>query len=278
MRAVLDSSTLDFLSPRLSPGLELTLPQYVANYELPATTVKPVLMAEFGAPTATHATLAAAAEALQTWQADSCAAGFDGWMLWTWDTVGERTGEPAFWNGQDGSGVLERALAPVVRTDPCAPTNIAFGKPVTASSAAPEGPAANAVDGLVGTLWNSIGVRPAGLRLISERSTTSRCYGSSSPRRPRGVRSTRSTGVQPRAARRGQSCTSSTLSRPTGKSSTSRRQRRGPESATCGFTRCGAVVAGVARDPGLQGAVAFSVARRTLPSFGVSLCLQEVYP
>jgi hypothetical protein len=165
MRAVLDSSTLDFVSPRLSPGLELTLPQYVANYELPATTAKPVLMAEFGAPTATHATLAAAAEALQTWQADSCAAGFDGWMLWTWDTVGQRTGEPAFWNGQDGNGVLERALAPTVRTDPCAPTNIAFGKPVASSSAAPEGPAANAVDGLVGTLWNSIGVPPGWIEI-----------------------------------------------------------------------------------------------------------------
>lgn len=165
MRAVLDSSALDFVSPRVVPGLELTLPQYVANYELPATTAKPVLMAEFGAPTATHATLAVAAEALQTWQADSCAAGFDGWMLWTWDTLGERTGEPAIWNALAGGGMLERGLAPAVRTDPCAPTNIAFGKPVTASSAAPEGPAANAVDGLVGTLWNSTGVPPGWIEI-----------------------------------------------------------------------------------------------------------------
>lgn len=161
MRAVLDDSGLDFVSPRVIPGLELTLPQYVANYELPATTAKPVLMAELGAPTASNASAAIAAEALQTWQADSCAAGFDGWLLWTWDTNGERTGEPPMWDGQDEGGLLERALAPTIRTDPCAPTNLALGKPVTASSAAPEGPATHAVDGLVGTHWNSTGP-PAG--------------------------------------------------------------------------------------------------------------------
>ena len=157
MRAVLDDSTVDFVSPRVYPGLELTLPQYVANYELPAGTAKPVLMAEFGAPTAAYGTLPVAAEMLQTWQADSCAAGFDGWLLWTWDTTGERTGEPAVWNAQAGAGLLERGLAPTNRPDPCAPTNIALGKSVTASSATPEGPAAQAVDGSVGTAWTSTG-------------------------------------------------------------------------------------------------------------------------
>jgi hypothetical protein len=157
MRAVLDDSQVDFVSPRVIPGLELTLPQYVANYELPATTAKPVLMAELGAPTASNATAAIAAETLQTWQADSCAAGFDGWLLWTWDTNGERTGEPPMWDGQDAGGLLERALAPTIRPDPCAPTNLALGKSVSASSAALDGPAEQAVDGIVGTLWNSTG-------------------------------------------------------------------------------------------------------------------------
>jgi hypothetical protein len=157
MRAVLDDSTVDFVSPRLHPGLELSLQQYVANYELPADTAKPVLMAEFGAPTASHPTLAAAAGALQTWQADSCAAGFDGWLLSTWDTTGERAGEPAMWNAVAGGGLLARGLAPAIRTDPCAPTNLALGRNVTASSAAYEGPASAAVDGSVGTMWNAAG-------------------------------------------------------------------------------------------------------------------------
>jgi F5/8 type C domain len=157
MRAVLDDSAVDFVSPRVHPGLELTLPQYVANYELPATTKKPVLMAEFGAPTAAHPTLPVAAEALQTWQADSCAAGFDGWLLSTWDTTGQRTGDPAMWNAVSGGGLLGRGLAPTVRTDPCAPTNLALGRSVTASSAAFEGPPSAAVDGSVGTMWNAAG-------------------------------------------------------------------------------------------------------------------------
>ncbi|MBA2360205.1 MAG: hypothetical protein H0V79_04565 [Actinobacteria bacterium] len=53
------------LAQAIYPGLELSLDQYVANYELPATTAKPVLMAEFGAPMASYPTVAAAAEALQ---------------------------------------------------------------------------------------------------------------------------------------------------------------------------------------------------------------------
>ena len=160
MRAVLDDSTLDFVSPRVIPGLELTLPQYVGNYELPVTTAKPVLMGEFGAPTASHTTLGSAVEALQSWQADSCPAGFGGWLLWTWNTSGQRPGEPAIWNGQAGGGLIARGLAPTIRTDPCAPTNIALGKDVSSSSAAPEGPAWQAVDGWTTTMWNSTSLPP----------------------------------------------------------------------------------------------------------------------
>jgi F5/8 type C domain-containing protein len=158
MRAVLDDSALDFVSPRVVPGLELTLPQYVANYELPVTTSKPVLMAEFGAPTAAHATLASAVETLQGWQAESCPAGFDGWVLWTWDTSGERPGEPPIWNGKAGGDLIARGLAPTIRPDPCSPTNIALGKNVASSSAAPEGPPSHAVDGSTSTIWNSTGM------------------------------------------------------------------------------------------------------------------------
>ena len=161
MRYVLDNSTVDFVSPRVYPGLELTLPQYVANYELPAVTAKPVLMAELGAPTATYATLAAAAEALQTWQAQSCGFGFDGWLLWSWDGTGSLSGEPAVWNAQAGSGLLERALAPLLRPDPCASPNVALGKPAVANAAGVGTLPADAVDGVVDTLWNA-GSPPGG--------------------------------------------------------------------------------------------------------------------
>lgn len=161
LRHVLDNSSLDFVSLQASPGLGSSLLQYATAYELPAVTAKPVLMAEFGAPTAGYPMSYAAAEALQTWQYESCPLGFDGWLTWTWDTTGELPGEPAMWNAQAAGGLLERTLAPAIRTDPCSSPNIALGKPTSASSAAVWGPAADAVDGFVDTLWNA-GMPPSG--------------------------------------------------------------------------------------------------------------------
>jgi hypothetical protein len=88
LRHVLDNSAIDFVSAQVHPGLGSTLAQYATSYELPAVTTKPVLMAEAGAPMATYSALYAAAEALQTWQSQSCPLGFHGWLLWTWDTAG----------------------------------------------------------------------------------------------------------------------------------------------------------------------------------------------
>ncbi|HVD26358.1 MAG TPA: discoidin domain-containing protein [Gaiellaceae bacterium] len=157
LRHVLDNGAVDFVSLQAYPGLGLTLADQVAAYELPAVTSKPVLMAEAGAPTAAYPPLYAAAEALQTWQAQSCPAGFDGWLLWTWDSTGQLPGEPAVWNGAAGGGLLQRALAPSLRPNPCSSPNVALGKPTTASSSGVGTPAADAVDGLVGTLWNAGG-------------------------------------------------------------------------------------------------------------------------
>jgi hypothetical protein len=155
LRHVLDNAALDFVSVQAHPGLGSTLAQYMTSYELPAVTGKPVLMGEAGAPTSTYPMLYSAAEALQTWQAQSCPLGFDGWLLWTWDTSGELPGEPAVWNAQAGGGLLERGLAPSIRTDPCSSPNIALGKPAGASSAGSGTPAADAVDGVIDSLWNA---------------------------------------------------------------------------------------------------------------------------
>jgi hypothetical protein len=161
LRHVLDNSAIDLVSTQVHPGLGSTLSQYATAYELPAVTAKPVLMAEFGGPAAAYPLLYAAAEAVQTWQAQSCPLGFDGWLLWTWDTAGELPGEPSVWNAQSGGGLLERALAPTIRTDPCASPNVALGKPAAASSAGTGTPAADAFDGITGTLWNA-GTPPSG--------------------------------------------------------------------------------------------------------------------
>jgi hypothetical protein len=161
LRKGLDDSSLDFVSLQAYPGLGLTLAGVASSYELPAVTRKPVLMAEAGAPTAAYPPLYAAAEALQTWQAQSCPAGFDGWLLWTWDSAGQLPDEPAVWNGAAGGGLLQRALAPTLRPNPCSVPNVALGKPTAASSSGVGTPSGDAVDGLVGTLWNA-GAPPGG--------------------------------------------------------------------------------------------------------------------
>ena len=49
-RPVIDSSTLDFVDVHLHPGVELTFPQYMENYELTTTpAAKPIVLGEFGA-------------------------------------------------------------------------------------------------------------------------------------------------------------------------------------------------------------------------------------
>jgi hypothetical protein len=155
---VLDNSTLDFVSVQAYPGLGMTLPQYVSSYELPAVTAKPVLLAEMGAPTSAYGFLYAAVEGLQAWQAQSCPAGFDGWLLWTWDdATAQLPGEPQVWHGASGGGLIQRALSPNLRTDPCAVPNVALGKPAVATSSLAGTSPSDAVDGLVETLWNADG-------------------------------------------------------------------------------------------------------------------------
>jgi hypothetical protein len=151
---VISSSALDFVDLHAYPGLELTLPQYMQNFGVSGPTRKPLLMGELGAFRDSYVSAKDAASALEAWQADSCAYGIDGWLVWTWDT----DEQPELWNAQSDGGDIAQALAPKRRPDPCGlpsgPRNLALGRPVTASGAALE-PAANAVDGNPGTIWNS---------------------------------------------------------------------------------------------------------------------------
>ena len=48
-------------------------------------------------------------------QIESCRYGFDGWLLWTWDTEDTL----GFWNALSQGSEIEKVLAPVNRPDPC---------------------------------------------------------------------------------------------------------------------------------------------------------------
>jgi Cellulase (glycosyl hydrolase family 5) len=116
---MIHDSALDYVDLHLYPGLELSFQEYTENFELTRVTEKPVMLGEYGAFKPSAPTADQAASTLVEWQRDSCLYGFDGWFLWTWDTTNEAPGEPDLWTAVDEGGVIERALAPAHRPDPC---------------------------------------------------------------------------------------------------------------------------------------------------------------
>jgi hypothetical protein len=113
------STTADFVDLHLYPVVAgLTLPQLVENFGYtPYLNVHPVLMGETGAFVSAYDTAADAAAGLKQWQISSCDYHFNGWLLWTWDT----DEQPELWNGLSAGGGIDKALAPQLRPDPCAP-------------------------------------------------------------------------------------------------------------------------------------------------------------
>jgi hypothetical protein len=160
-KPLVDSTTLDFVDLHLDPGVELTFPQYMENYELTTPAVKPVVLGEVGAFKFAYPTPSDAERILRSVQADSCPYGIDGWLHWSWDTTEFGTGEFPLWEGSALGGLIDLALGPRLRPDPCAAVpgagNIALGKPVTASAEEPGAPAARVVDGLMMNWWSSGG-------------------------------------------------------------------------------------------------------------------------
>jgi hypothetical protein len=115
-RAVIERSTADLVDIHPYPGDEIGLAQLMQNYGIDGPVEKPIVIGEMGASRRTFASNEDAAKALVAWQQQSCAYGIDGWLLWTWDS----TEQPDLWNALSGGGIVERALAPKNRPDPCA--------------------------------------------------------------------------------------------------------------------------------------------------------------
>jgi hypothetical protein len=175
-KAVFDRSSLDFFTIHPYPGSGLVLPHLMQNFGLAGTEEKPIVFGEFGAyaDPPVYASAADAAPALQQWQADSCAYGVDGWILWTWDT-GPQPDGVTLWNALDDGGRLEHALAPNDRPDACAataPRDLAFDRPATASASLQgEGPAL-AVDLGHANAWRSGSAAPQWIELDLGASST----------------------------------------------------------------------------------------------------------
>jgi hypothetical protein len=156
-REVIESSTLDFVDLHGYPGADLPLPQHLENFGMTGSTAKPIVMGEMGAFHSAFPSIDQGLQALISWQSDSCAFGFDGWLLWSWDDFGSGTG---VWAGTEEGGVLANGLAPANRPDPCSsaggvPVNLALNGTTRTSSALADAAGALAVDGQAGTIWNA---------------------------------------------------------------------------------------------------------------------------
>jgi hypothetical protein len=88
--------------------------------------------------------------ALHDLQVESCDAGFDGWLTWSWDIPAQ----PDIWHATTGRGLVGHVLSPAARPDPCSPGDFDFFEyslteraTATASQSLPDQPAEAAIDG-----------------------------------------------------------------------------------------------------------------------------------
>ena len=153
-------SSMDFFDLHAYANLDLHLWQIVENFTLDASILQPVIMGEFGSIHPAHADAHVAADALADWMEASCAFGFDGWLSWAWGSL-----DPSIIKVTEQNLAIAKALAPLVAPDPCSPPptlpNLAFGRPVIATSELPGEEAARAVDSLAFTQWGSGAPPPA---------------------------------------------------------------------------------------------------------------------
>lgn len=157
-RGVLRDSDLDFLDFHLYSDAGLTMTQQVENFGMVGYEAKPIILGEMGAFRNQYASPATAAQPLQTWQAEACAAGFDGFLLWYWDPINSPLVGDNVWGPHDGTGEIARALAPVFHSDPCEDDiipNLAAGKPTSASTSLPSAPPEQATDGNLEQGWGA---------------------------------------------------------------------------------------------------------------------------
>lgn len=156
---LVEDSALDFFDFHAYPGEDIGIAAIAENFGI--TGAKPVVMGEVGAFTSRFDDVERAGLTVQRWIADSCDAGFDGWLYWGWLRAPLAD---ATWALTDADGYLFEALAPINQPDPCTPTLIdpshAAGRPTRVSRALADQPGEAAVDGDPTTAWGAGGDAP----------------------------------------------------------------------------------------------------------------------
>jgi hypothetical protein len=155
---LLTSADLDFFDFHAYPG-GASIAKHAELFGMVGYSAKPIVMGEVGAFRNHYPTITSGARAVSTWIADSCDAGFDGWLYWAYYPADPGAGDQT-WGFTDENGNLRDLFSPKIQADPCVPVaipgaNLAFGKPAKAShSLAGQGPEL-AFDENERSLWNA---------------------------------------------------------------------------------------------------------------------------
>ncbi|MCB0667093.1 MAG: discoidin domain-containing protein [Saprospiraceae bacterium] len=150
-KAALERSDLDFFDVHTYAGFH-DFQLEAENYRIIDYHEKPVVLGEYGTflPNASDEYLAA--QLSDHWQSDACNYGVQGFLYWTWDRHRTNASNPDDpWSGSDAGAFIAKVLSPTYKIDACSEvlpnTNVAEGKPTSASMQWEEFVSENVVDG-----------------------------------------------------------------------------------------------------------------------------------
>ncbi|MGB5435714.1 MAG: discoidin domain-containing protein [Maribacter sp.] len=155
---LLYQADLDFFDFHAYPGDDPLYP-LVENFGMVGYESKPIILGEYGAFIDRYPVLDDAIETMQSYQAEACSYGFDGWLYWGMYR-GAGNANDTSWGFMDENQEMLNAMAPINYPDPCdenflLPVNVALNKPVTASENLSTETPEMAVDGDVVSQWGS---------------------------------------------------------------------------------------------------------------------------
>ncbi|HRK55340.1 MAG TPA: discoidin domain-containing protein [Cyclobacteriaceae bacterium] len=167
---LLTSANLDFFDFHAYSGDDDLMP-LAENFGMLGFESKPIIMGEFGSFVDRYATLDDAIQAAQSWMAESCNYGFDGWLYWGLyraSGVGDAT-----WSFFDEGNELLESMSPNEYPDACdddllAPVNVALNKSVTASASISGEEPGKAVDGDNDSQWGAGSAPPQWIEIDLE--------------------------------------------------------------------------------------------------------------
>jgi hypothetical protein len=153
---IINESEADFIDLHAYPSEGLSFVEAMENFGVTGQENVPLVMGELGARRDAYHDADAAARSLVNWQVESCAYGFDGWLVWTWDA----NRQADFYNALFDEGQIDAALAPANRPNPCLlpvdfKVSLTENATATASGQQPGFPPANAIDGDSSTWWSA---------------------------------------------------------------------------------------------------------------------------